>query len=78
MSDKAKRGNTGKYTPTPVTVTFPKDTPNEDLAGKTFTWVGRGRHPKWYDVAVQVGLIKKEIEVPAAPEAKTDAPAAQA
>jgi DNA-binding protein H-NS len=60
MSD-AKSGR-GKYTPTPVSVTFPATFPNDKLAGKTVTWKGRGRHPTWYDIAVDAGLIATDTE----------------
>lgn len=77
MSD-AKSGR-GKYTPTPVSVTFPATFPNDKLAGKTMTYAGRGRKPTWWETAIEAGLIateeKTETESPAATAPAADAKA---
>jgi DNA-binding protein H-NS len=75
MTD-AKAGR-GKYVATPVSVTFPKDCPNADYAGKTVTYAGRGRKPRWWEFAVQLGLVAVETEEVQAPAA-TDTPSAPA
>jgi DNA-binding protein H-NS len=63
MSTEQVKGKRGVYEAKPVTVSFPADLPNKDLAGKTVTWKGRGRHPRWHDLAVEMGLIaEKESE----------------
>lgn len=64
----AKAQGRGKYEATPVTVTFPADLPNEKLAGKTVTYAGRGRKPTWWDLAVELELVKVEEKA----AAKTD------
>ena len=79
MSKEVKAGR-GKYTATPVSVTFPATFPNEKLAGQTMTYAGRGRKPTWWELAQQAGLIatdEAETEAPAATEAApaTDAKA---
>ena len=78
----ASKPGRGKYTPTPMSVTFPSTFPNAEYAGKTVTWKGRGRRPSWYEIAQDAGLIAKE-EVTAkkavtAPEAQADSAPAQA
>ncbi len=73
MSDvKAGRG---KYTPTPVSVTFPATFPNDKLAGKTVTYAGRGRKPTWWETAIEAGLIASDEKDEAATETVADAPA---
>jgi len=64
----------GVYKATPVTVTFPADLPNAKLAGKTVTYAGRGRKPTWWDLAVELELVKGAVEVEETPAAqgKTD------
>jgi hypothetical protein len=63
MTDAKQTGGRGKYVATPISVTFPATFPNDKLAGQTMTWKGRGRHPTWYDLAVDAGLIaSKEVE----------------
>ena len=74
---EAKAGR-GKYTATPISVTFPATFPNEKLAGKTVTYAGRGRKPTWWELAVQAGLIAVEAEEVEAPASDTAAPAADA
>jgi DNA-binding protein H-NS len=76
MSD-AKSGR-GKYTPTPVSVTFPATFPNDKLAGKTVTYAGRGRKPTWWETAIEAGLIATEEKDEAATDTAADAPAADA
>lgn len=82
MSKEVKAGR-GKYTATPVSVTFPATFPNEKLAGQTMTYAGRGRKPTWWELAQQAGLIAteadeaNEVTAPAA-DADAVAPAADA
>lgn len=72
MSKDAKAGR-GKYTATPVSVTFPATFPNEKLAGKTVTYAGRGRKPTWWELAQQAGLIATDEVEAEAPAAVTEA-----
>ena len=76
MTEQTKGAGRGKYTATPVSVTFPAGFPNEKLAGKTVTYAGRGRKPTWWEIAVEAGLIATEAEeAPAAPAADAGATA---
>lgn len=73
MSKEVKAGR-GKYTATPVSVTFPATFPNEKLAGKTMTYAGRGRKPTWWELAQQAGLIAAdEAEVGDSPAVAPEA-----
>ncbi len=75
MANKTGSGR-GKYEATPVTVTFPADLPNAELAGKTVTYAGRGRTPRWWDLAKELGLVKtKEDVAEAAGDAEAEAKA---
>lgn len=58
----AKRGNTGIFTPTPITLT---------IAGETKTYPGRGRRPKWL-------IEYEAANGPVTSKGRKDAKAAQA
>ena len=73
----ATKPGRGKYTPTPMSVTFPATFPNAEYAGKTVTWKGRGRRPSWYEIAQDAGLIAKdEVKAKKADTPADTAPAA--
>lgn len=62
MSDQKPTTGRGVYTATPISVTFPADCKNTEYAGKTVTYPGRGRKPRWWDYAVELGLITEKAK----------------
>lgn len=73
MSDAVTAGR-GKYVATPISVTFPADHADADLAGKTLTYAGRGKHPKWWKAAVAAGLVPEKVRTEVA-ETSAETPA---
>jgi hypothetical protein len=70
MSDAVTAGR-GKYVATPISVTFPADHSDADLAGKTLTYAGRGKHPRWWKAAEAAGLVPAKEKTVVAETAAT-------